>query len=197
MSVAARATQPQVERFEALYEASPDPWRYRTSSYERRKYADTLAALPDDALGPSLDVGCSIGVFTRQLAARSESVLGLDFSTRAVAIARERLRGVENVRLHVGQFPHDAPDGPWDVIVCSEILYYLDPEELASAIAWLSTQLTAGSCVLAVSWRGVGIDEPLRGDDVHDALRRELGPWHAYDGRRPCYRLDRFDGGGS
>jgi hypothetical protein len=57
--------------FDTLYAADPDPWRFATSAYERDKYAASLAALPDPAYGSVLEIGCSIGVFTRQLAGRS------------------------------------------------------------------------------------------------------------------------------
>jgi SAM-dependent methyltransferase len=184
------------EHFERLYASSTDPWDYRTSAYERAKYADTLAALPSRPLGSVLEVGCSIGIFTRQLATCCERVLGLDFSARALALAQSRVAGLPNVRLRRASFPEQAPDGPWDVVVCSEVLYYLDSEALAEAMAWLSDQLEGGACVLAVSWRGAGADEPLRGDDVHDLLASELGRWHVLDGRRSGYRLDRFDGNG-
>jgi SAM-dependent methyltransferase len=182
------------ERFERLYASNPDPWNYRTSDYEREKYADTLAALPSRPLGSVLEVGCSIGVFTRQLAARCERVLGIDFSPRALALARARVGGLMNVQLRQASFPEQAPEGQWDAVVCSEVLYYLDQEGLRQATRWLSEQLQRETCVVAVSWRGVGADEPLRGDDVHDLLADSLASWHTFDARRAGYRLDRFDG---
>jgi cyclopropane fatty-acyl-phospholipid synthase-like methyltransferase len=191
-----KAPRVGVERFERLYADSADPWSYCTSSYEREKYADTLAALPARPLGAVLEIGCSIGVFTGQLAGRCERVVGLDFSPRALVLARDRVGGLRNVELRRASFPEQAPAGPWDVVVCSEVLYYLDRETLWSATAWLSAQLQDGASVVAVSWRGVGADEPQRGDDVHDLVAGELARWHTFDGRRDGYRLDRFDGDG-
>jgi SAM-dependent methyltransferase len=182
------------ERFGRLYEESPDPWAYRTSGYEREKYRDTLAALPACPIGRALEVGCSIGVFTAELASRCERLTALDFAPRALALARGRLAGLTNVRLLEASFPEQAPAGPWDLVVCSEVLYYLDEHALGEAILWLEQQLYAGASVVSVSWRGEGVDEPLRGDDVHDLLAAELARWHFFDGRRPGYRIDRFDG---
>jgi SAM-dependent methyltransferase len=185
-----------VEEFEGLYAASGDPWNYRDSDYEREKYARTIAALPSGTLGAALEVGCSIGVFTERLAERCEQVLAVDFSPRALKYARARLQGLENVSLAEASFPEQAPDGPWDLIVCSEVLYYLDELALQAALRWLARQLRTGACVVAVSWRGVGSGEPLRGDDVHDLVAKEFARWHVLDARRPGYRLDRFDGDG-
>jgi SAM-dependent methyltransferase len=196
LSLVVKAPRVGAERFENLYASSPDPWNYCTSSYEHEKYADTLAALPFRPLGAVLEVGCSIGVFTRQLAMRCERVVGIDFSPRALALARARLGGLMNVQLRQASFPEQVPDGQWDVVVCSEVLYYLDQEGLRQATRWLSGQLQGGTCVVAVSWRGAGVDEPLRGDDVHDLLASSLARWHTFDARPPGYRLDRFDGDG-
>ncbi len=182
------------ERFERLYHDSPDPWGYRTSDYEHAKYAATLEALPKPSHGLCLEVGCSIGVFTRLLAARCEHVVALDFSLRAIGLARQNLVGVGNVDLLRASFPHGTPPGSWDLIICSEILYYLQPSALDEATAWIEAQLGYGARVVVVSWRGVGRDEPLTGDEVHDRLARELSAWHALDARRDRYRLDRFEG---
>lgn len=183
-----------VERFERLYHESADPWGYRTSDYEREKYAATMAALPKRSHGLCLEVGCSIGVFTGLLAARCEHVVAIDFSLGALQLARWHLQGVRNVDLLRACFPEETPAGSWDLIVCSEILYYLQPQALDEAVGWIKTQLTYGASVLAVSWRGIGREEPLLGDDVHDRLARELAGWHALDARQDGYRLDRFDG---
>jgi SAM-dependent methyltransferase len=183
-----------VEHFERLYHESADPWGYRTSDYEREKYAATLAALPKRSHGLCLEVGCSIGVFTGLLAARCEHVVAIDFSLGALQLARRHLQGTRNVDLLRASFPEETPPGSWDLIVCSEILYYLQPQALNDAVGWIETQLGYGTSVLAVSWRGVGCEEPLLGDDVHDRLALELASWHALDARQDGYRLDRFDG---
>jgi hypothetical protein len=90
-------------------------------------------------------------------------------------------------------FPEEMPAGPWDLVVCSEILYYLDPVAFELALDRLRTALQGGATVLAVHWRAPTRSYPLRGDEVHDWLVAELGAWHAQDDRRPQYRLDRFE----
>jgi SAM-dependent methyltransferase len=181
------------DRFERLYAANSDPWDYRTSVYEREKYAATLAALGDRSFARALEVGCANGVFTRRLAARCEQVVAIDYSPRALALAAEQLSGIDNVRLAHAAFPEQVQEGEWDLVVCSEVLYYLDLPALALAVRWLRRALSSGASVLAVSWRGPGETEPLRGDWVHDLLSSDLARWHVLDGRRAGYRLDRFD----
>lgn len=190
---AARAARVTAERFERQYEASADPWNYRDSAYEREKYAATLTALPSRRWDRALEVGCSIGVFSGLLAERCERLVAIDFSARAVTLAREHLAEKDNVEVVQASFPEQVPAGDWGLIVCSEVLYYLDEPALASALEWLQAQLRSGATVLVVSWRGSGAEEPLLGDDLHDLLERRFARWHALDARRLGYRLDRFE----
>lgn len=194
MSSATGRGRMSAERFERLYRASSDPWDYSSSEYEREKYAETLAALGPGPFARVLEVGCSIGAFTELLAPRCEQLVAIDFAPRALELARERLADVPNVELICAGFPEQVPAGRWEAIVCSEVLYYLDEPTLRRAIVWLRAQLRLGASVLAVSWRGEGSEEPMRGDEAHELLTAELARWHAFDGRRAGYRLDRFDG---
>ena len=138
-----------VSDFERIYAASGDPWGYETSAYEREKYAATLAALPARPLGRVLEVGCSIGVFSEQLAGRCAELVAIDFAARALELARERLAGVGNVSLSRASFPEQTPPGEWDVVVCSEVLYYLDRPTLERALEWLAARLDRGATVVA------------------------------------------------
>jgi SAM-dependent methyltransferase len=191
-----RPPRASAESFERLYAASPDPWDYDSSEYERAKYAATLAALDGRRYARALEVGCSIGAFTELLADRCVALTALDFSSRAIALARARLLERSHVSLLEASFPEQTPAGEWDLVVCSEVLYYLDHPALDQATAWLRERLREGATVLAVDWRGPTTTEPHDGDEVHELLRARLADWHALEGRQPGYRLDRFDGDG-
>ncbi len=119
-------------------------------------------------------------------------LLGIDVSERALYRARARLRGVAGVTLARATFPEQMPSGRWDLIVCSEVLYYLDPPAFVLALERLRAGLADGATVLAVHWRGATETYPLRGDEVHDRLAEQFAAWHVLDDRRPKYRLDLF-----
>jgi SAM-dependent methyltransferase len=182
--------------FDDLYEQAEDPWGFATSDYERQKYAHTISALAGRRFDRALEVGCAIGVFTAKLADVASSILAIDVSERALERARRRLNGHTGVRFARMSFPEECPQGRWDLIVCSEVLYYLDAPAFQRALTRLRESLEAGATVLAVHWRAPTRSYPLLGDEVHDQLLASLGRWHTLDDRRPRYRLDRFDGQG-
>ncbi len=175
--------------FEALYAADPDPWRFATSDYERDKYAATLAALPPRQFAAGLEVGCSIGILTRQLAARCAALLSLDVAEAALARARERCPGVAFERRAV---PGEWPPGRFDLIVLSEVLYYLDEADIRKTVAHATTALEPGGCILAVHYLGE-TDYPSTGDQAAEWLIDASGLSPAFQVRGPGYRIDRLD----
>ena len=111
--------------FERLYESDPDPWKFASSEYERDKYAATMAALPPGRFARCFEVGCSIGVLTHELAQRCDALLGVDVAENALDQARTRLRDMPWVRFVRMAVPTEWPEGSFDLVLFSEVLYYL------------------------------------------------------------------------
>lgn len=168
--------------FDATYARRDDPWGFTDRWYEERKRALTLASLPDARYRLGLEVGCSIGVLTAELAGRCDALTGTDVADAALARARERVaatpgaRDVALVRGALGGTGDDAlPAGPFDLVVLSEVGYYLDAAALDRALADLLARLADGGTLLACHWRHPVRDYPLPGDAVHRALARAAG----------------------
>jgi SAM-dependent methyltransferase len=161
--------------FDATYAHRDDPWGFEDRWYEERKRALTLAALPDARYGRVLEVGCSIGVLTAQLADRCDALLAVDVAEAAVARARERLADATHVRVEVADVAAGVPEGPWDLVVLSEVGYYLSRADLARTASAVRRSLARGGTVLAVHWRHPVDEYPLGGDEVHRVLARETG----------------------
>jgi SAM-dependent methyltransferase len=181
------------EYFEELYRNSPDPWDFESSPYERDKYRRTLEALGDRRFRRALEVGCSIGVFTGLLAPRCSELLAVDTSWRAVRAARDRLGHLSHVRVERRTIPEEPPAGPFDLIVCSEVLYYLPEEKVLEALRGFEGELAAGGLLLAVHWRPETRTYPLLGDEVHRLLARHTRLEHRFERVEPKYRLDLFE----
>jgi SAM-dependent methyltransferase len=177
--------------FDDLYARDPDPWRLETSEYEARRYDATIAALEGRRYTTALEVGCSIGVLTERLAAHCDALLSIDVAGAALTRARARQLPA-HVAFERREVPEDWPDGPFDLIVCSEVLYYLDPPAFDAATEAIERTLLPGGSLLAVHWRPPARRYPLRGDEVHERLA-SLG-WPAAVSRRTgSYVLQRFD----
>ena len=56
--------------FDDMYSDNPDPWGFESRWYEQRKYALTIAALPEPLYRSGFEPGCSVGVLTSLLAPR-------------------------------------------------------------------------------------------------------------------------------
>ncbi|HTT95614.1 MAG TPA: SAM-dependent methyltransferase [Solirubrobacterales bacterium] len=158
-----------VEHFERLAHESADPWNYATSDYEQGKYRTTLEYLPERT-GRTLELGCSIGVFTAMLAPRCERLLAVDFSPTALDRARRRLRGAPQVEFACRRLPEGMPAGPFDTIVCAEILYYWSAELVREGLRRMEEALAPQGTLLAVHWRHPDERRALTGDDVHEFL---------------------------
>ncbi len=175
--------------FETLYAADADPWRFASSPYEREKYAATLAALPDRRFSAGLEVGCSIGVLTQQLAARCDRLLALDVAEAALEQARARCPTVTFERRVV---PDAWPPGEFDLIVFSEMLYYLDLPGIRATAARALDALRPAGCMLLVHYLGE-TDYPTSGDDAADAFIQAAALTVGYQHRAAGYRIDRLD----
>ena len=180
------------EHFEELYKRSEDPWSFATSEYERRKYERTLGALEGRRFLRALELGCSIGVFTAMLAPHCDELLAVDTSRRAVNLARKRLADFPSVRVERRTLPEETPEGPFDLIVASEILYYFTEEVMLAALRRFEEVLAPGGSMLAVHWRGEPKTHPLRGDEVHELLGCHTRLTNVLTATEPEYRLDLF-----
>jgi SAM-dependent methyltransferase len=156
--------------FEELYRDGGDPWSLDTSAYEARKRAITLASLPRPCYRRAFEPGCSIGTLTEQLAGRCEDLLAADVSELAVARTRERLGERTHVRVEKLEVPLEWPAGAFDLVVLSELGYFLAAAELDTLLDHVTASLEAGGDLIAVHWLGPIDGYPLDGRDVHERI---------------------------
>ena len=151
--------------FERLYDAAPDPWNLAGSDYERQKYDATLAALGDRHFDSGFEAGCSIGVLTERLAPRCAALLAVDFIPAAIEAARARCAPHPHIRIEPMRVPEVWPEEKFDLIVLSEILYFLDAADLARIAARALSTSLPGGLILLVNYTGETGD-PTTGDEA-------------------------------
>jgi LmbE family N-acetylglucosaminyl deacetylase len=162
-------------RFASLYEENTDPWGTATREYEQRKRSVTMACLPRSRYRRALDVGCGTGFLTTQLAARCDEVMAIDAVAAAVRSARRVTSQDRNVRVEIASVPGEVPSGPFDLVVFSEVLYYLDTNDLAATLANVERQTQRGTDILAIDWRPQTHDAPRDAESAHAQLLAHPG----------------------
>ena len=144
--------------FESLFAADADPWAY-ASAYETTKYEQTLSLIPAGARNV-LELACAEGRFTERLARQVRHVDAVDISAVALERARDRCRNLENVTFRRADLFGDPIDGRYDVVVCSEVLYYAGTEaRLSALVAEIVGALEPGGVFVAAHAHAV-VDDP-------------------------------------
>ncbi len=186
-----------VEYFNDVYQANQDPWDFTTSPYEQAKYEATLAVLPKERYTNAFEIGCSIGVLSEMLANRCNKLLAVDASELPLQMARQRLASYSHVTVSQMCIPNQFPDGYFDLILLSEVGYYLVEEDLHRARQLMLDHLNPVGHLLLVHWTPFVPDYPLTGDQVHEQFIVVSGDGqplkHLLNQRSDKYRLDLFE----
>ncbi|WP_420452876.1 SAM-dependent methyltransferase [Ilumatobacter sp.] len=155
--------------FESVYCSDPDPWGFETSRYEQRKYDITVAVLPQDRYRRGLEPGCANGVLTERLAERCDELFAFDHMAEPISRARRRMADHDHVHVLEAVFPTYLPAGRGDLVVWSEVAYYLDERDAQRALQALERWLEPGGTLVAVHYTGE-TNYPRTARQVHDSL---------------------------
>ncbi|WP_182086507.1 bifunctional PIG-L family deacetylase/class I SAM-dependent methyltransferase [Aureimonas sp. ME7] len=186
---------PAPEHFARLYADDGDPWHARSSAYEAEKREAAVRLLGSRRYERALEAGCGEGHLTAALVQTgvARSGLGVDREPAIVERAARRY-GETGAAFRVGSLPDDLPDGPFDLVVFSEVLYFLDEDTLGKLARRLPALLTEGADLLLVSYLGP-TDTPLPGREAADFLVASLGSRVTCQEIRetPDYRMERLE----
>jgi SAM-dependent methyltransferase len=182
--------------FDDKYAESADPWQLEARWYERRKYAITLALLPYPRYRHAFEPGCSIGVLTDHLARRCDHVTATDVAAAALDAAHRRLVDAgsrKNVTLLRSSLDEPWPATQFDLVMLSEIGYYLEAAELRTVLDREVARLARGTVVIAAHWRHWVDDYPITGDRANDIIGATAGLHHVGGYRDADVVIEVFD----
>ena len=179
----------EADVFDRIHTRGPDPWDVDTSPYEREKYDRTLATIPTPHPARTLEIGCSIGAQTARLAERTDRLLSLDISAEAIARASQRCGHLAHVTLRRARIPQDWPSGLFDLIVMSEMLYFLDRADVAATARLATGSLARQGAILLVNWTG-HTDSPTTGDEAAELFVGTAKFLRHSGSRQTDYRID-------
>ncbi|MFT3904923.1 MAG: class I SAM-dependent methyltransferase [Steroidobacteraceae bacterium] len=163
------------EYFESAYAQKDEPFGAAQSWYELRKRSLLLAALRSPRYEYAFEPAGGTGVLTRELAPRCERILMMDWSMAALSRARMNLRDFPAAVVASGHLPENWPiNQKFDLIVISELLYYLDDGAIEEMARRARESLQPHGELVLLHWRHPSADYPNNGDR---AQRLFLGAW--------------------
>ena len=114
---------------------------------------------------------------------------GLDLHPGVVSECETRCADLTNVRVATGAVPDQWPQGEFDLVLLSEVAYYLDADGIEVLIDDVQRSLVPGGVVVVVHWLGE-TDYPLTGAETHRLLDAKLGLRHEIHHSDPEFALD-------
>jgi SAM-dependent methyltransferase len=151
--------------FEDLW-ARGDFWDLERSEFEQARYTRLVELLGGRRHARALEVGCGAGTFTRRVAGVADSVVAVDISPTAIERARLASPSMSAVEFRVANImEYDVKaEGPWDLVVMSETIYYLGWLYSFFDVGWLASEIFAatsdGGRLLLANTQG-GVEDAL------------------------------------
>ncbi|KOV08293.1 MULTISPECIES: bifunctional 2-polyprenyl-6-hydroxyphenol methylase/3-demethylubiquinol 3-O-methyltransferase UbiG [Streptomyces] len=174
---ATRRASVSTAHFDKAYRARTDPWGTLHKAYEREKFADTASLLPAGRFASALEIGCGVGALTRLLAPHCDALLATDCSAAAIEQARGNCADLDGVSFATLRVPEDLAEGEadLDLVVMSEVGYYLSDADLHLAARRIHARLRPGGHLLLAHWVHEGSEGVVTGRGVHEAFRAVPG----------------------
>jgi cyclopropane fatty-acyl-phospholipid synthase-like methyltransferase len=153
--------------FDLRYRLGHPPWDTGLSPPE------LLSVLVELPRGHALDLGCGTGTNVVTLSQHGWQVVGVDFSPKAIALARRRLRSLSlAAELVVGDVTRlHGIAGPFDLALDIGCYHSLGAEGQARYVEALASRLRPGSCFLLYTFLRESPDGAATWP-TEDALRR-------------------------
>src|SRR5262249_12589087 len=130
-------------------------------------YERQVAMLQGRSYGRGLEIGCGGGCMTGQLARITDRLVALDIAPTALEHARRKVvRPQVDFRVANIMAYDVGAEGPWDLIVMSDTIYYLGSLYTFFEMSWMALTLhgataTGGHLLLANACSEAGTDDEV------------------------------------
>ena len=157
-----------------------------------------MALLPAARYRHAFEPGCSVGLLTEQLTARCDHVTATDVAAAALDATEGRLTRAgrrDTATLLRSSFDTPWPAGDFDLVVLSEVGYYLSAARLRAVLDRECLRLAPDATLIAAHWRHPVADYPLSGDRTHHIIAATAGLHHLGGYRDADVVIDVFSTG--
>lgn len=124
---------------EKLFKVSPDPWNFKNSKYESKRFDLMERFVHKVKHDKILEIGCAEGDFTKILSKLSKNVLAVDISKTAVGRAEKICPGVQFL---ITDFTEAGfcSGRKFDLTIASEVFYYVSEGKLFMFLRRINTK---------------------------------------------------------
>lgn len=138
--------------FKNIYAHESDPWNIGNADSERYELYYRLITRHARRLGTILDIGCGFGAFLARFQGTFDELTGVDMVAEAIAKGKQRFPFVHFVRGSAAELGSVIPDRQFDVIVCSDVIYYLPERGKHDLLQWISRHLADQGMAFIAAW---------------------------------------------
>lgn len=173
-----------------------DPYMVTTSEEEKEKYDRLIKAIGGkETYENILELGCGEGRLSRRIADKTGRLLAVDISDFAIGRAKEYLADHENVTIRRFDIFTDDPEDTFELVVCSEVLFYFEPDQLPGVIERIIGWIKPGGYAALVHTRvisddGAGVDlKKFGAKTIHGMFMNDPRISLISDDIQPMYRI--------
>ena len=102
-------------------------------------------------------------------------MVAIDPAQIALVEARRRCADLPGVRFEQMFVPDQWPDGAFELVLLSEVIYYLSRNDVARLASRVTRSLSRGGSVILVHWTGP-TNYPLSGDEAATLFIERIQP---------------------
>lgn len=173
-----------------------DPYEVTTLADERDKYGKIVEALSvKEKFENILEVGCGEGHLTRMIAHKGDRVVAVDISDLAISRAKKNLAELKNVTAKRFDILADDPGETFELVLCSEVLFYFEPDQLPGVVERIKGWVKPGGYValihtLVKSDDGKGVElKKFGARTIHGMFIDDAQYAQAFDETFDTYRI--------
>ncbi|MBA96675.1 MAG: class I SAM-dependent methyltransferase [Sulfitobacter sp.] len=140
--------QVKLPELERKYWKCTDPWLLQTDPLGHEICNAIYSALSKETYRSAVELGCGNGALAGRLRQRCDNYVDINGAAKALLAARQSVSGRGKIRR---EFPCPLPDGDHDLIILSDILYFLDADEIRELAKQIS-QSWSGAEIISFTY---------------------------------------------
>jgi len=159
--------------FDRIYGDEDDPWAIGAADSDRYALYRSLIREHKPSGESVLDIGCGFGAFLAHYRDTFRRLDGVDFSALAIEKGRRRFPFIRFRQGSAGGLDRlDDLADRYDLVIFSDVIYYLDEAGRNASLSWISEHLADGGLAFVAGWCPGG--EYLEPDELERLVARHL-----------------------